>query len=78
MAERLTIDPASLTVSGQEEDVSKVTSARVSVDLTGATSSISREFDYQLLDADGQEMCIRDSCTAATVAVCVIPLPPRT
>ena len=56
MAERLTIDPASLTVSGQEESVSRVTSARVSVDLTGATSSISREFDYQLLDADGQEV----------------------
>ena len=56
MAERLSVDPATLTVSGQEEDVEKVTSARVSVDLTGATSSISREFDYQLLDADGQEV----------------------
>ena len=53
MVERLTVDPATLTVSGQEEIVDQVTAARVSLDLTGATSSISRQFDYELLDADG-------------------------
>lgn len=56
MAERLTVDPATLTVSGHEEDVDRVTAARVSVDLTGANASISREFDYQLLDANGDEV----------------------
>lgn len=53
MVERLAVDPATLTVSGQEEIVDQVTAARVSLDLTGATNSISRQFDYELLDADG-------------------------
>lgn len=53
MVERLAVDPATLTVSGQEETVGQVASARVTLDLTGATASISRQFDYELLDADG-------------------------
>lgn len=53
MAERLVVDPATLTVSGQEDVVKNVASARVSLDLTGANASISRLFDYELLDADG-------------------------
>ena len=53
MAERLVLDPATLTVSGREEDVDQVASARINLDLTGVSSSISRKFDYDLLDADG-------------------------
>ena len=53
MAERLVLDPASLVVSGREKDVEKVAAARIKLDLTGATSSISRKFDYELLDAEG-------------------------
>lgn len=53
MAERLVVDPANLTVSGREADVEQVAAARVNLDLTGANSSISRKFDYELLDADG-------------------------
>ena len=53
MAERLVLDPATLTISGREEDVDQVASARINLDLTGVSSSISRKFDYDLLDADG-------------------------
>ena len=53
MAERLVLDPANLVVSGREKDVEKVAAARIKLDLTGATSSISRKFDYELLDAEG-------------------------
>lgn len=53
MAERLVVDPANLTVSGREADVEQVAAARVNLDLTGANSSISRKFDYELLDSDG-------------------------
>ena len=53
MAERLVLDPANLVVSGREKDVEKVATARIKLDLTGATSSISRKFDYELLDAEG-------------------------
>lgn len=53
MAERLVLDPANLIVSGREEDVEKVAAARIKLDLTGATSSISRKFDYELLDTEG-------------------------
>ena len=56
MAERLILDPANLTVSGRQEDVELVAAARINLDLTNATSSISRKFDYDLLDAEGNEI----------------------
>lgn len=58
MSERLTVDPATLTVSGKEEDVSQVASALVHLDLTDASSTISRSFDYELLDAEGNVLDI--------------------
>lgn len=58
MSERLTVDPATLTVSGREEDVSQVASALVHLDLTDASSTISRSFDYELLDAEGNVLDI--------------------
>ena len=58
MSERLTVDPATLTVSGKEEDVSQVASALVHLDLTDASSTISRSFDYDLLDAEGNVLDI--------------------
>ena len=56
MTERLILDPANLTVSGRQEDVELVAAARINLDLTNATSSISRKFDYDLLDAEGNEI----------------------
>ena len=53
MAERLAADPSVLTLSGKEEDVDQVESARIAVDLTDANATLQREFAYELLDADG-------------------------
>ena len=39
--------------SGREEDVSKVASARIEVDLAGASSTLRKEFSYELLDSEG-------------------------
>ena len=51
--ESLTYEPSVITLSGLVEDVDKVESCRVTVDLTDATSTVSQEFAYELLDADG-------------------------
>lgn len=53
MAERLIAEPSTLTLSGKEEDVDPVESARITVDLTDANATLQREFDYELLDGDG-------------------------
>ena len=56
MGERMLAEPSTLTISGRAEDVDQVETVRVTVDLTGANSTIQREFDYQLLDAEGNEV----------------------
>ena len=53
MAEKLAVSPATITVSGREEAVQEVAMARVQMDLDGATSTIHREFSYELLDDEG-------------------------
>ena len=53
MEERLVADPSVLTLSGKEEDVDQVESARITLDLTDANGTLQREFNYDLLDADG-------------------------
>ena len=53
MAERLAADPSVLTLSGKEEDVDQVESVRVKVDLTDVSSTIQKEFSYELLDSQG-------------------------
>ena len=56
MAERMIAEPSELTLSGREEDVDQVVSAQVMLDLRGATSSVNQEFDYILLDGQGNEV----------------------
>ena len=58
MAERMIAEPSSLTLSGREEDVEQVVSAQVVLDLSGASSSVNQEFDYILLDGQGNEVPI--------------------
>lgn len=53
MAEKLVAQPSSLTLRGREEDVDEVDSALVLLDLTGVSTTIHKEFNYQLLDRDG-------------------------
>lgn len=47
------VEPSSITLSGLAEDVDKVESCRVVVDLTEATGTVSQEMSYELLDVDG-------------------------
>ena len=56
MAERMIAEPSELTLSGREEDVDQVVSAQVMLDLSCATSSVNQEFDYILLDGQGNEV----------------------
>ena len=56
MAERMIAEPSELALSGREEDVDQVVSAQVMLDLSGATSSVNQEFDYILLDGQGNEV----------------------
>lgn len=53
MGESLTWEPAVITLSGLVDDVDKVESCRVSVDLSDARGTVSQEFSYELLDANG-------------------------
>lgn len=53
MGESLVLEPAVLTLRGLAEDVDKVETCRVTVDLTEATGTVSQEFSYELLDAAG-------------------------
>jgi len=53
MAKGLVAQPSELILSGREEDVDVVESARIVVDLSGASATVERDFDYELLDGDG-------------------------
>ena len=52
MEDKLEIQPSVLTVRGREEDVDEVDAALVLVDLSGASTTVQKEFDYQLVDRD--------------------------
>ncbi len=56
MSDRLVLEPSTLTVSGREEDIADVEQARIVLDLTDATSTVEREFTYQLLDSAGGQV----------------------
>lgn len=53
MSKGLVAQPSVLTLSGREEDVDVVESARIVVDLSGANGTVEKDFDYELLDGDG-------------------------
>lgn len=60
MADRVVKEPAVLTLSGLQDNVDQVASARVVVDITDATDTISQEYGYELLDADGNVIEVKD------------------
>lgn len=53
LADRVVREPAALTVSGLQNSVDPVASARIVVDITGATGTIQQEYSYELLDSEG-------------------------
>lgn len=60
MADRVVKEPAVLTLSGLQDNVDPVASARVVVDITGATDTIQQAYSYELLDADGNVLEVQD------------------
>ena len=51
--EAMKISPETITVFGPEAEVSKIDSARVSLDIGGVTETVDNRFPYQLVDSDG-------------------------
>lgn len=51
--EAMKISPETITVFGPEAEVSKIDSARVSLDVGGVTETVDNSFPYQLVDSDG-------------------------
>lgn len=58
--EGLVIDPVELVISGKEEIIDQVQEARVVIDLTDQRNTIQREYEYQLLDKDGEVVDTED------------------
>lgn len=74
LADRVTKEPAVLMVSGLQNSVDPVASARIVVDITGATSTIQQEYSYELLDSEGNvleapEVRVSDQRVNVTVPV---------
>lgn len=70
MSDLLVAEPSSITLIGHEARVDEVDKAQIMVDLTGADETVSREFEYQLLDTDGN-VVDRDGITVSHKRVAV-------
>ena len=64
------ISPETITVFGPEAEVSKIDSARVSLDIGGVTETVDNSFPYQLVDSDGNAVDTTNfRCSADAVDV---------
>lgn len=85
MAERRTVEPQAITLSGLQGDVDQVVSARVVVDITDAAGTVQQDCAYELLDAEGNkvevgDLKVSDQLVRVTVPVYLIkelPLVPK-
>ena len=68
--EAMKISPETITVFGPEAEVSKIDSARVSLDVGGVTATVDNSFPYQLVDSDGNAVDTTNfRCSADAVDV---------
>ena len=56
MSDLLVLEPSAITISGREEDIAPVETVRVVLDMSGASSTLERELEFQLLDKEGNEV----------------------
>lgn len=56
MSDLMVLEPSTITISGREEDIAPVETAHIVLDMSGANSTVERELEYQMLDADGNEV----------------------
>lgn len=54
MLDRQVVEPSTITVSGREEDVEAIAKAQITLNLDGLNTTIRRDFDYELLTAEGE------------------------
>lgn len=83
MSDLMVAEPSTLSLSGRAEDVDQVKSARVVVNLDGATSTVQQEFSYELLDSEGnvvdnEDIRISDRRVQVTAPVYLIKELPLT
>ena len=76
MAEKLSADPTAIVLTGREEEVDQVASALIVLDLTDANATVSKEFDYVLLDGsgnvvDGNDIKVSDKRVSVTAPLYV-------
>ena len=76
-------EPSALTISGLRENVDTIASARVLVDITGATGTTQQEYNYELLDSDGNviedpDVRVSDPQVSVTVPVYLVKELPLT
>lgn len=68
--EAMKISPEKITVFGPEAEVSRIDSARVSLDVGGVTETVDNSFPYQLVDSDGNAVDTTNfRCSADAVDV---------
>ena len=68
--EAMKISPEKITVFGPEAEVSRIDSARVSLDIGGVTETVDNSFPYQLVDSDGNAVDTTNfRCSADAVDV---------
>ena len=83
MAEKMVAQPSAITISGREEDVDLIDSAHVVVDITDASHTLSKEFDYEFLDESDNTIVnnavrVSDMRISVTVPVYVVKTLPLT
>ena len=76
-------EPSTITISGLRENVDPIASARVLVDITGATGTTQQEYSYELLDSDGNvvedpDIHVSDQQVSVTVPVYLVKELPLT
>ena len=76
-------EPSTITISGLRENVDPIASARVVVDITGATGTTQQEYSYELLDSDGNvvedpDIHVSDQQVSVTVPVYLVKELPLT
>lgn len=76
-------EPSVLTVSGLQSNVDPIASARVVVDITGATGTTQQDYSYELLDSEGNvvenpDIHISDPWVNVTVPVYLVKELPLT
>ena len=71
MAQNLVAQPSVITVRGREEDVDKIKSANIDIDISNASATVNREVSYELRD-EAQNVVSNDALRVSDKNVVII------